>query len=186
MPQNPNEQNNYFICVFLFFFALTLLCLISLAFVFLALFLHTEGNFTLFEFTFLRLSHSVCYYYLGDSGSKQSLISLRHSAFRSVEPSSKLANTMILHAQFGQRHTWISIFLRAGLLLCIYVLVQLNFHAFLVVFSVTLTHTHKHGYHWKLALQQLLLIFASIRLCVDRLWNTTSTVSSKAKATIQF
>lgn len=100
--------------------------------------------------------------------------------------SSKLANTTILHAQFGQRHTWISIFLRVGLLLCIYVLVQLNFHAFLVVFSVTLTHTHKHGYHWKLALQQLLLIFATIRLCVDRLWNTTSTVSSKAKATIQF
>lgn len=52
MPQSANEQNNNF-----------LLCLISLAFVFPGFIsAHTEGNFTLFGFTFLRLSHTVLYY----------------------------------------------------------------------------------------------------------------------------
>lgn len=105
----------------------------SLSHLFSRLSYGTEGNlfllFTHSEFTFL---HSV---------DQSNQIDFTSFALLSCRASSKLAKT-IFHAQFGQAHLDFDFLL----LLCS-AFAQLNFHAFLVVFSFkTLTHTPTDEY----------------------------------------
>lgn len=114
-------------------------------------YLHTEGNLFLFELTFLQLSH-MC-----DRGETVDQSNhWFHSDDNSGPHQSWPTRCDFPRTISGKAHSDFD-FLRA---LCYaFGLVQLNFHAFLVVFSFT--HSHKHvRYKWKLALQQqLLLIF---------------------------
>lgn len=144
--------------VFCFLTTQNLMCLISLAFVFFKAFifaaLHTQREilFSLNSLFFhFHTVFYVCFTSAGDSGSKQSLISLRATTirlFRQLSRSSKLANTVVFHhfADNSGRGTLgfrFSPGCRLGLLLCIRVLAQLNFHAFLAVFSSEHSHTPK-------------------------------------------
>lgn len=135
---------------------------------------HTEGNFALFEFTFLHLSHTallVLYYEGRQCGSKQSLISLRTlwlSLIKVGQQVHKLFTRNSGRGTLGFRFSpgWLAgcyaYALRA----------QLSFHAFLAVFSSgthTLT-THKHdGFtieNWlSRGRAQLLLIFVRFTFC---------------------
>lgn len=186
------------------------MCLISLAFVFFKAFIfwstaHTEGNFILFEFTFLRLSHGVLrMFYQCRRQWIKAIIDFTPSdetirLFRRLSRSSKLANTVVFHHFAGNSGRGTLGFrfspgCRLGLLLlCIRDLAQLNFHAFLAVFSSAHSHTPKSFSllnallrirpNWKLALQQLLLIFVcrlfffhELQQCVSR--KLTETLSN--------
>lgn len=164
MPQFRNEQNNYFLQCFP---SLTHWWMFDLSrFCFLGFILHTQreifGSLRIhFSSTFTQNQQisAVCY---GDGRQWiKAIIDFTPTTADFGFPNQSWPIYKIFHAQFGQAHLDFD-FLQALALMCYaYDLAQLNFHAFLAVFFFTLTpiSTDRHRPHWKLALQQLLLIF---------------------------